>query len=291
MPGIDDYTKLCMHFSSGSDFLLDSSAGSHTITNVTAVTSDSGGKFGDCGYFNNNYLTTPYSTDFDFGTGDFTIDFYIKLSSVTAHQGLMDTVNWVGTHGWVIVYDGSISLSHGIVFAYKNISGTWATIVEQGNLSGYVWNTWYHIAIVRTGNTFKIFRDGIQLASSTYTGTIDSGASSQLLNIGYHKWSSNVYKYLGSMDELRISKGIARWTSNFTPPTSAYAYDYFLNGNVSQDSRILVINESNWTLESNTLKSAGDYTLALPSGGQKTVVAITEDGEGLAYSGVVVEQS
>jgi hypothetical protein len=80
-------------------------------------------------------------------------------------------------------------------------------------------NTWYHIAFVRTGTTFRTFLDGSQLGAD-YT---DADAVPDLVSVaqigGYGLAGANYLN--GWLDEFRISKGIARWTSNFTPSTSA----------------------------------------------------------------------
>lgn len=80
-------------------------------------------------------------------------------------------------------------------------------------------NTWYHIAIVRSGTNLRAFLDGTQLGSTVTNSTDIQGAS----GIGLGKYSSGGGgAFNGWMDELRVIKGTAIWTSNFTPPSSAY---------------------------------------------------------------------
>ncbi|MFB3887681.1 MAG: LamG-like jellyroll fold domain-containing protein [Thermodesulfobacteriota bacterium] len=81
--------------------------------------------------------------------------------------------------------------------------------------------TWYHIALVRTGNTFKIFRNGVQIGSD-YTDTDGVGNLAAGAMIGRFRQGSPTYDLNGRLDEFRVSKGIARWTSNFTPPSAEY---------------------------------------------------------------------
>jgi len=79
----------------------------------------------------------------------------------------------------------------------------------------------YHIAIVRdSSSNLYMFINGTEIGSTTasYTHNINVGA--YLLRIGERK--DGTHDLNGKIDELRISKGIARWTSNFTPPTSPY---------------------------------------------------------------------
>ena len=86
---------------------------------------------------------------------------------------------------------------------------------------------WYHLAFVRTGASAKIFIDGVSqtLTENTAFGTNDVGNLATPLIIG--AYSDNSLYLNGYIDELRISKGIARWTSNFTPSTEPYTTDSY----------------------------------------------------------------
>jgi hypothetical protein len=78
---------------------------------------------------------------------------------------------------------------------------------------------WFHTAIVRSGNTFYLFVDGILGNYVTSAQAISDYAAP--LEIGRaHPTGGGNFK--GYMDEIRITKGAARWTGNFTPPHQAY---------------------------------------------------------------------
>jgi hypothetical protein len=79
--------------------------------------------------------------------------------------------------------------------------------------------TWTHYAITRAGTVFRTFKNGVQ--QDTWTSSLALKAASDTLTIG--KWSTTYFS--GYMEEVRISKGIARWTANFTPPAKAYGPD------------------------------------------------------------------
>jgi hypothetical protein len=88
-------------------------------------------------------------------------------------------------------------------------------------------NTWYHVAYVRSGSNFYFFVDGTQVGSTQSIGTANLYDSSAALTIGtLHQegtGSQSWNELTGYLDEVRVSKGIARWTSNFVPPTQAYS--------------------------------------------------------------------
>jgi hypothetical protein len=81
-------------------------------------------------------------------------------------------------------------------------------------------NTWSHIAYVRTGSTFYLFVNGTNVATATSTESVNS--STRVMPIGAD--STGNCKYQGYLDELRITNGLARYTSNFTPPTEEFPW-------------------------------------------------------------------
>ena len=91
-----------------------------------------------------------------------------------------------------------------------------------GNNYGTTWlpvvDTWYHVAITRASGTLRHFIDGTQVGSNI-TAT-DNVSTSDTLYVGSNQSPGDYWD--GYLDELRISKGIARWTSNFTPPSTQY---------------------------------------------------------------------
>jgi len=91
-------------------------------------------------------------------------------------------------------------------------------------------NTWVHVAIVKSGTTTRIFINGVQRASST-TGVWDSVANESLF-IGYMH-PNNGSPFRGYLDEIIITRGIAKYTTNFTPPTVSYSQTLENFNNVS----------------------------------------------------------
>ena len=180
-------------------------------------------KFGGAsGLFDGNgaYLSTPDSADWAFGSGDFTIDFWVRFNSLPAVRSA--------------IYCQFVDWDHEIVLALENIGGTyyWAFLDWEAAYVVYLRatttpsrNTWYHVAVVRQGvaNWF-IFLDGVSLGASVVAGS--ASASVTDLTASLSVGAEPAIRYFdGWLDDFRVSKGVARWTSNFTPPTSAYTND------------------------------------------------------------------
>lgn len=88
--------------------------------------------------------------------------------------------------------------------------------IQQGSTSGWSTGVWYHVALVRNGNTYTIYRDGTSVA--TGTSTYAQSILTTGLTIGY---SANGLYLNGYLDDVRVTNGVARYTANFTSPTAA----------------------------------------------------------------------
>ncbi len=221
MAGIDEYTKLMLHMdgADGSTTFTDSEITPKAITaNGNAQIDTAQSVFGGAsGLFDGNgdYLTTPDSADFDFGTGDFTIDGRVRLSANTNQ---------------VYYCHGTSDTTYAIL--WRDFDNTrWAFIVYSGNSliasatkSGAIsLNTWYHLAIVRNGNDFTLYVDGVGGTTNTHAITYPNYTQSVAVGAWFYDGTYRGRPVNGHIDELRVSKGIARWTANFTPPTEAYS--------------------------------------------------------------------
>jgi hypothetical protein len=202
-----------------------SSAG-HTITAVGDVTNtraqkkvgDSSIAFDGTG----DYLTIPDSPDWDFGSGDFTVECWIRTDQNTSEMAFIDDL---GTNiGWRFDWQTDPLLR----FAFRDTGAGWNSIEETWTPTT---NTWYHLAAVRDGDDFELFVDGTSLGSTTNTDTIANSDTS--LYIGAHTGATNPLD--GYMDEIRLSN-TARYTSNFTPQTTEF----------TADSNTLLLIHSNW---------------------------------------------
>jgi len=213
---------------SGTVLLLhpdgDESVNQHTLTfNNEPKNYSSVGKFNGSYYFDgvSDYIRLSDSTDFDFGTGDFTVDFYLKSTQSTA------TNNWL-VDNWNITGDNrswGFVINTGYIRFYWSLDGTaWDYIVSDSSVADY---GWHHCAAVRVGTALYLFINGIlQIDTDTISAALHNN---NVLCIGANATAAPTQYYEGYLSEIRISKGIARWTSNFTPPQSPYGSSSWFN--------------------------------------------------------------
>jgi hypothetical protein len=169
-----------------------------------------------------DYVSAPYSTDWDFGTGDFTIELWYRPdSTVGQQQGLMSCAGSTAQNGWVVGYFQS---SNAFYLQFYDQASSTLTQVGTPNFRNYISdNTWAHIAISRQGTAFRTFVDGA-LVSTTTSSYSPKPSVDGLLKIGAafaNDWSS-MYYAKGYIDGARVTKGVARYTSAFTTPTLDY---------------------------------------------------------------------
>lgn len=156
----------------------------------------------------NDYLSVADHADFDFGTGDFTIEFWVYFDDADATWQSLISSNYNSANSWRI-YKNSTSK---ITFYYNANSDY---LQASGN---HFCKGWHHVACVRNSSTLKIYVNGKEKASaSSVTTDIHSG---QPINIGLANGESSTYPFDGNMTDIRIVKGTAVYTSEFVPPTT-----------------------------------------------------------------------
>ena len=198
---------------------VDSSALLNPITRTGTPTQGSFAPFGTLwsNYFSgtSDYLSAPTSAGFTLGTGDFTIELWMYSNDVsTAQKGPFQISGTAG--GLSTTYTGGIALIQGANGASSlagcltvNLNGSY---LSPGTAVLSV-NTWYHVAIVRSGSTVTLYLNGVSIASGTNAGNI---TGTYLSLGGYY---STAYLFNGFISNFRVVKGTAVYTANFTPST------------------------------------------------------------------------
>jgi hypothetical protein len=209
---------LHMDGSNGSTTFTDSSPSNKTVTAYgDAQISTAESKFGGASLYldgDGDYLELADSDDFDFGTGDWTIEFWqYATDNTNSHPTAITTEG-----GW---YTGSFAIR------WDNIGGSdkFGVFFNPDDPLFFSTNTfpndtWHHVAVVRESNTIRMYIDGVEEGSAVVAPerTVDLCVGGTL-RIGWSAWDGGAGYLNDYLDELRISKGVARYTANFTPPT------------------------------------------------------------------------
>lgn len=156
-----------------------------------------------------DYISYSSNSDFGFGTGNFTIEAWVYKTDAVGTEYLFD-FRTTGTQDAPALYFNNLTLTYFV--------GGVARITQAAAITTGSWN---HIALSRSGTSTKLFVNGLQ-AGSTYTDSTNY-VSTAPLYIGADYTGSNNYN--GWIDEVRISKGSARYTTTFAVPSSEFLSD------------------------------------------------------------------
>ena len=157
-------------------------------------------------------LSSPETTSFGFGSGDFTIEAWAYLTT----NGVFNNIVSAGVDS-ANGYRLDISTSNNLRFlAYI---GSWTTVITGS--TSLATGQWYHLAVTRNGNNFNLWVDGSSDATTvSNSGTIADPTTK--IEVGAVTTNSLNRSFNGYLDDVRVTKGIARYTSNFTAPTAAH---------------------------------------------------------------------
>jgi hypothetical protein len=220
------------------------------------------GLYGGSAYFNGStdYLTAPSSAAFAFGTGDFTVEAWVYITSISASRGIFDSrTSGNEAAGFTFYTDTS---------GFLNIRND-ATIAVASK--AIIVNSWNHCAVTRSGTSLTIWLNGISVAAASNS----TNFSLQNCFIG-RAYIDPFDKMLGYISNHRVVKGTAVYTANFTPPTApvtnitntslllnmtnAGIYDAATQSNlITVGSSQVNISQSKWPPSSMFFDGDGDY--------------------------------
>ena len=216
-----DKVELLLPFDGANDATstTDESDSNHTVTfNGSADISTAQSKFGGSSLYvgggSNDWVNIAGSTDFNFGTDDFTIECWIYRNGtsygfVFETRGGEDTSSTDG----IGLYMGSGGNNEiGVAVNRSNV-----ILINQDHQTN---DQWQHFAVVREGSTMTLYIDGTARGTGSNSTDFDRSRPFRLGN--FHGSSSGGYQFPGYIDDFRVTKGLARYTSNFTPPSAAH---------------------------------------------------------------------
>ena len=217
-----DKVELLLPFDGANDATstTDESDSNHTVTfNGSADISTAQSKFGGSSLYigggSSNWVVIAGSTDFNFGTDDFTIECWIYRNG-TSYGFVFETrggEDTTGTDG-IGLYMGSGGNNEiGVAVNRSNV-----ILINQDHQTN---DQWQHFAVVREGSTMTLYIDGT--ARGTGSNSTDFNRTRPIRIGNLHNASSDGgYGFPGYIDDFRVTKGLARYTSNFTPPSAAH---------------------------------------------------------------------
>ena len=167
-----------------------------------------------------DYLTLPTSSNLDIQTGDWTMEFWLKLggtwstaTQIAFGQGDDTSDYWHISNHWSTTSD--------IYFAVRDGGSSWVTsVVSDAGAVNQSDSSWHHYAFCNASNTLRIFKNGTQIGSGAFTGNTDI-TNNFFIGAGRTPGitiaAQNHY-----IDDFRLTKGVARYTSNFTVPDQTF---------------------------------------------------------------------
>lgn len=171
---------------------------------------------GGSGYFDGtgDYLSTPSSSAFSFGTGDFTIEYWVYINSGT-NNGIFQLSDTAG--GLKPSQANSLAMN---IFTNNSVSIYANGTSYQAPNNTLPYNSWTHFAIVRSSNVTKLYANGSLVTSIGSSGSITDNTNYTGLYVAVGGYYSTAYLMTGYVSNFRVVKGTAVYTSNFTPPTA-----------------------------------------------------------------------
>ena len=215
-----------------SNINVDNSLNNYTITRAGSPTVQSFNPFGVTTsttvntlystYFDGtgDYLSIPTNAVFDFASGDFTVEAWIYLTTLTPAGGgssnAITVITALPSSGTITGWGLDINNTN-YVYWDNWVSGTEQTITATNN--PITINTWYHVAVTRQSGTFSIFVNG---NLCTTTGTVSQATNTGVnpIRIGAGPYTGYPNGLTGQISNLRVVKGVAVYTGAFTVPTS-----------------------------------------------------------------------
>lgn len=187
----------------------------HALTLNGGVTRSSAQSMfgGYSAYFDgvDDYIALP-EADFAFGTGDFTIEFFIYVDGSVNARSIFD-----------FRPDGANGAYPSLSMSATNTLNFWHSATSRIVGTHVIANAWHHVELSRASGVTKLFVDGAQDGSS-YTDATTYGCGASRPRIGSGGYSTPESPFKGHIEDLRITKGVARHTAKFTTPAAAFPH-------------------------------------------------------------------
>lgn len=163
------------------------------------------------------------AADFEMGAGDWTYEYWAKRDGAqTASAMIISQAAATGANYTVQSYS-FYPTNRPYAFVGRGAGGTPDGYVGgQVSLTNEEFSSWAHIAIVRSGSTIYWFSRGVLGGSAAFTYTLFNASAPMV--IGNELYNTSSYPWKGWIDQIRITKGVGRYTANFTPPAAPFPH-------------------------------------------------------------------
>lgn len=212
---IDENTILLLH----GDGFEDASPNAHAVQNTGVTLSNVKTKFSGTAFSFDGSSWMKFVLDEIKWGEDFTLDFWIYHTSATISYPTPFTLGFPANYyrGYYIHHDWWRKCSISCDTKSTSIS------------DAYTKDKWFHFAYVKSGTTISVYHDGTLVGTLDISSGVSDTSAINLIIGTMSEYGSPVSDtaILGYIDEIRLSN-IARWTANFTPPTTKY--DQFFCG-------------------------------------------------------------
>ena len=249
----NDTAATATEFSVGTDNGVNASGGSYIAYLFAGGASDEPGSARSIQFDGNgDYLKLGASSDFAFGTGDFTIECWVNFTTTNTNSG--------GQNRRIFALDDQGNVADNFQINIDNgyrVNGSlyfWSNSL-QGYLDTDIRGSWHHIAVARESGTLRIFLDGVLKYSGSNTQDYSPNGGSPRPVIGSKGYDngSNDGNLDGTISNMRVVVGTAVYTTSFTPPTKGLT-------NIT-NTKLLCCNKNTVTgstVTSSTITSHGD---------------------------------
>jgi len=154
-----------------------------------------------------DWISLPASTGLDLGTGDLTVEAWLYQTIAPADYQMI--VSRTDANGYICIRGGGTG---------GQVEITGDVLIQLSLNNSISTNTWYHFAATRSSGTWNVFINGTSIGTASGGNAWNIGGNGSYIG----RWGGGTdYAWPGYMSDLRITKGLARYTSNFTPPTAA----------------------------------------------------------------------
>ncbi len=172
---------------------------------------------------NGDYLSVPASSNYSYGTGDFTIECWIRITGVGTRiaTNRLNAGSSAGTWSWIVLNNSTTFTE--VVTGEPGVSVNFTTPLVN--------NTWYHVAAVRISGNITFYLNGTSVGSGSLTTNFNNSSNS--LDFGWDKDNVNPDYLQGNLSNMRIVKGLGVYTGNFTVPTSPLSTTQSSSTNIS----------------------------------------------------------